>query len=157
MSIELERLQYLNETHTQTWISQQTGIPQSTLSYVLREQRELPQQYYSGVLTTYMTNTAYRMSDAGLPVHQVPRFQVQEPEIVRSVTAYVNDTAMKLAEGYVIKQAYDQDIPDSQVQSYINDNISDAVQYIRDSLRRSEKPIEEWEDYPTKYSDYIAL
>jgi len=157
MSIDFDRIDYLLDQRSQSWVAEQTGIPQSTLSYVVNGLRELPVKYSSNVAETYLRETALRLSDDGLPLHQIPRFNSSDPDTVRSIENYVLETANKLAEGYAIRKAVEEDIPDYQVEQFVADTILDSVQYITDSLRKSEKPIEEWEDYLSKYERELGF
>lgn len=147
MSITLDRINYLLESHSQAWISKETGIPQSTLSYAVNELREIPSKYNSSIATVYMQDVSYRLNQAGAPANQATRLSINEPGQVRNIQNYIEDTAHKLTEGYIIKQSTAQDIPNSKLQSFIDENYETALSYIRTSLQNSVKPIEEWEDY----------
>ena len=99
MNIYTEELRYMNETLTQKLISDITGIPQATLSYVLSGQRDLPEKYnapehyqYSqytyDILRKSGANNTAALLNAGLPPDEIRDQTVRWEKVIWEKTQY---------------------------------------------------------------------
>ena len=85
MSVILERIGYLLENMSQSHLSNITGIPKSTLSYVVNEVRELPTKYENVLYNTYRKQAYNRLRDAGASIVEANRFKSGSVARVHSV------------------------------------------------------------------------
>jgi hypothetical protein len=145
-SIFTLELQYINTTISQAEIVRQTGIPASTLSYVIRELRELPEIYAGAVSSYYSTIVAHNLVGMGLSEQQANRFTTNTPDQVLTIESYVADIANALTEGAIVR-GYTRDEEGLSVQNYINKHYDEYYNSILSSLSNSDKPIELWNDY----------
>lgn len=98
-----ERLEFATRYQSQASISRATGIPQSTLSYVIRGERTLPSKYHT-VLRNMYQRTAYSvLKDAGLSSTQARRFSWYSPTRIENVLSEVGNVVTKL-----VNSRYDQ-------------------------------------------------
>jgi hypothetical protein len=145
-----DRLKYISEDNTQSYISSETGIPQSTLSYVIRGERNLPLQYYDAVNSLYSREVSKRLIDLGAPEHQANRFLAASVSTVKEKELFVAKIADGITQQNLIERAAIDDIPTSRIESFFLDNWYETHDNIVNSMRLSEKPLEEWaEKYPS--------
>lgn len=96
MTLARARLTAVKETLSQAEISRQTGIPQSTLSYVLSGERELPDKYKKATRNIYQRTTYRQLRDTGLSATQARRWSWYSPPTVTKVWSEVGDVVDKL-------------------------------------------------------------
>lgn len=65
MNLQQSELSYLNRIYTQSEISSLTGIPSSTLSYVMRGERTLPEKYNTSTHSIYAQTAFDMLYDSG--------------------------------------------------------------------------------------------
>jgi len=145
MAGTIDRLTYLKESYTQSTISEMTGIPQSTLSYVIRGLRELPVQYFGAVVNTFQTEAYRRLTTAGSPSLEAETVSRSTVDLARDKEQFIHTVANQLTMGYIIRSAVNDDAEITQ--SYIDDNWSTAYGDIVNSLRNSTLPVDDWKDY----------
>jgi len=75
---------------SQAWLSEASGVPRSTLSYVARGLRELPKQYSSSIRNVYQSEAYYNMKASGLSTTQANRFRWYSPETVLNVESTIS-------------------------------------------------------------------
>lgn len=99
-----QRLSFMKQYMTYTEMSELTGIPRSTLNYVVRGVRSLSEQYRPLVEPNYR-KTAYRaLRDAGFTSYQANRWKWYSPSRVMSVMQDVSTHTAFLARGTALKQ-----------------------------------------------------
>jgi len=147
-TISIRRAVFLRTKTTLTNISQQTGIPISTLSYVSRGERNLPSQYVTPLRNFYQRFSYQQMRTAGIAVNQAHRFSWYQPEKVQLVLVEFETKIKYLTEGYV-----------ANYKKYIDGTINsdqalelwyDGEKAIREGIEKSEKPYEKWLEYGTR-------
>ena len=85
MSWVTERLQFLDSFMTQADIARETSIPQSTLSYAMRGERELPVKYNPSLRNLYQRTAYAELRGAGLSSTQSRRFSWYSPDKIFDV------------------------------------------------------------------------
>jgi hypothetical protein len=147
-TISVRRTVFLRQKNTLTSISQSTGIPISTLSYVSRGERNLPSKYTSVLRNYYQRNTYQIMRSSGISVNQAHRFSWYNPEKVQSILVEFETKIKYLTEGYVAnyKKYIDGEIEDDQVMELWYD----GEEAIRKGIEESDQPYETWLDYGTR-------
>lgn len=85
MSWVTERLQFLDAFMTQADIARETLIPQSTLSYAMRGERDLPVKYNQPLRNLYQRTAYAELRSAGLSTTQAKRFSWYSPDKIFDV------------------------------------------------------------------------
>lgn len=80
-------------------ISTETGIPQSTLSYVTRGLRSLPDQYKQSTINAYKRSTTSYLKEARFPQRTVSRFRGYAPDTLRGLKEELSVMKHALSEG----------------------------------------------------------
>lgn len=136
------------ETLTQKGISEITGIPQSTLSYVVNEQRELPTKYENTLYNAYRSTAYGRLKDSGLSTIEANRFKGGNVDRVRAagrmfeeMVDFSTQSAVNLEKwrrGGIMTEAEQEDyaayVHDSVVRGYQHSN--EQSEYIKIYLER---------------------
>lgn len=144
-TVQTRRLGYIGDTRSDIWIARETGIPRSTLGYVRRGERRLPTQYRAAVRNLYQREAYRRLREVGVSSIQARRFSWYTVKKVRAVTDIVNKLVADLTHNRVISLIAN---PENEYTVGDYDKLfGENYQYIRDALRKSEKPVEHWEDY----------
>lgn len=145
MSEIIERLQYIAEQHTQAWIVQNTDIPQSTLSYVLRGLRELPEKYFTSANNLYQKEVVSRLTAQGLPYQLATELMNNDVAEARSRFSWLQLIASRATISALAAQA----VRDDEIlnQDYIDENFSSIYSSILENMQASEKPLTEWDTY----------
>lgn len=138
-------LQYVNETRSANWIARQTGIPRSTVGFVLRGQRALPTKYNLNARRIYQTEAYSRMKFTGMSSNQASRFKWYAPEAVRLKIGIMNEivkesTLMRIGQ----KQIKDRKIG---IMKSIDDYWKDTKDEVKESYRQSYKSLDDWIKY----------
>ena len=102
-TLNVRRLSMILRERSAAWVSRQTGIPQSTLSYVRRGLRPLPQKYVAPLRNTYQREAYARLRAQGAPTHQARRFSWVTPERAQTAIDTLNIKRGELTMGYVQK------------------------------------------------------
>jgi hypothetical protein len=138
-------LQFVSETRSQTWIAEQSGIPRSTVGFVLRGERPLPSEYAHAARALYQREGYTRMRSEGFSVPQADRFKWYRPEAVKikiGIMKEIVNTSTTMIVGQ--RMARDQ-------KQGIFHNISyywkQAKEDVQEGFRRSKKTLEDWEKY----------
>lgn len=139
MSAILDRLTYLTIDHTQTWICQETGIPQSTLSYVLSGQRDLPVEYSISVTNAYARTVYQIFRGYGFSPDEARSYRYSAPNTVTSKENDIIEKLNDLALGHIAR--FYPDLYDNQdseefdkiLQSVVKD-ITEGLEYNRTSM-----------------------
>ena len=138
-------LSYVNEKQTQQWIADQTGIPRSTVGFVLRGERKLPSQYNLNARRIYQTEVYRRLTGEGMSPNQASRFKWYAPEAVGLKTNIMQEivkesTLMRIGQ----KQVQDQK---TGIMKDINDYWKDTKKEVQESYRRSQSTLDDWINY----------
>lgn len=132
MAWYVDRLRWLKERITGQEISSNTGIPNSTLSYVIRGLRTLPSRYLKPTRLFY-TRSAYRaLRNVGLSVDLARRYRGLAPSSLDRILAQANDNLERLVnyrfdqyKQYLINQGrYESD---SQVYEILRESIAKGL------------------------------
>lgn len=135
-------LQYVNEKQNQTWIANQTGIPRSTVGFVLRGERNLPTQYHLNARRIYQTEAYRRLTLEGMSPNQATRFKWYAPEAVGLKTGIMKEivkesTLMRIGQ----KQASDRK---QGIIRSVEDYWSQTKSEVQESYRRSDATYDDW-------------
>lgn len=150
MSYITETLQFLGENYSRRDIMAVTGIPQSTLSYSIRGERDLPLKYQAKVFGMKNQLSYALLFNVGVPSVQASLLSLEPIASVKDTQTYIASIGAKLTE-YQLTRQYDEDEETGDLQSYIDRNYAAAYGDVVASLQASEKPINEWEDYVRAY------
>lgn len=104
MSSYAQRLSFMKQYMTYTEMSELTGIPRSTLNYVVRGVRDLSQQYRPLVEPAYRKTAYHALRDAGFSSYQANRWKWYSPSRVMEVMQDVATHTAYLARGTALKQ-----------------------------------------------------
>ena len=75
MSWAGDRLAYLSQKYSYSEIREVTGVPESTISYVIRGERKLPGQYFLNVRSMYSRTIYAELRSAGATPEVAARFR----------------------------------------------------------------------------------
>jgi len=148
MSAGSDRLEYLSSTHTQAWISDETGIPQSTLSYVLSGQRSLPAVYEQPVINAYSREVYSIFREYGFTSEEAASQRYKNPETITSMTAQIDDKLEYLAMGHLI--SLPKSTTDILTMEEYDNLIQESIEDIIQGISNNKTSIEHFEDYPDK-------
>jgi hypothetical protein len=141
MDINGRRLSFVWETRTQSYISSQTGIPQSTISKVVNGLIDLPSKYASQVRNLYQREAYSNLFVSGASSSQAKRFSWYIPETVKDVVETLNVARAELEVAWLARKSYSSDTP------LTGDEIlairKDAEDAILEALHKSKKTIED--------------
>jgi len=144
----IRRLQFVTVERPLTWVSEETGIPTSTLSYVNRGLRNLPKQYVDTIRNLYQRESYSRMRNAGASSEQARRYSWYVPTTVGNVMIDYSLKVEELAGGIVAAKL--KGLERDATTDEILDLWSDARQSIVEGLQNSRKPLEDILDYGRK-------
>ncbi len=138
-------LQFVNETRSQNWIAQHSGIPRSTVGFVLRGERTLPSKYNLNARRLYQTEVYATMKAVGMSASQATRFKWYAPEAVRLKIGIMKEivkesTLMRIGQ----KQVKDEK---QGIIQGIDDYWKDTKEEVAESYRQSYKTLDDWVDY----------
>ena len=145
MVLALRRLLFTLQDQSQAWVSRETGIPKSTLSYVARGIRALPKQYELANRNVYQREGYRRMEETGVSANQARRFSWYVPEKVTNVISTVNEKVKYLKVGYLGQKEHA--LGRSTLPGERKAILKEADVAIREGLRQSPYTYEEWERY----------
>lgn len=150
MSYITETLQFLGEHYSRRDIMAVTGIPQSTLSYAIRGERDVPLKYQAKIFGMKNQLSYALLFNVGVPSVQASLLSLEPVASVKDTQTYIAEIGAKLTE-YQLTRQYDEDEETGSLQSYIDTNYAAAYSDVIASLQASEKPVSEWEDYVKAY------
>ena len=125
---------------TQAEISRQTGIPTSTVSYVLREERNLPAQYNPGLRNAFQREAYHNLREAGLSSTQADRFKWYVPGTVTIVTEQTTGIVGSIVDKRM--EAYSQYLKSQGTYISEEDTRARLMEAIAESIQKSELPYE---------------
>lgn len=138
-------LQFVGETRSQTWIAEQTGIPRSTVGFVLRGERTLPSEYALSARSLYQREGYSRMKAEGFSASQADRFKWYTPESVNLKIGIMKEI-VTTSTAMVVGQRMARD----QKQGIFNSLTSyweKAKEDVQEGFRQSKKTMDDWEKY----------
>lgn len=129
------RLQYLNQRMSQAQISRLTGIPASTISFAIREQRMLPPRHVRQLRNLYSRTVFRDLRDAGISYDIARAARQWSPlrvtNLLEQATSLVEKLAQYRLESYIeFLQAQNRYISDEHTLNILRESI-------RASLERS--------------------
>lgn len=141
------RTTYIAAQRSDVWISEQTGIPRSTVGFVRRGERYLPKQYRTELRNLYQRESYGRLREEGFSYHQARRFSSYAPESAKLNASTMRLLADDLTRGAIASRLKKLNLPvtEENITAEWNTMRKDIVE----GLRRSHKS---WEDI----KEYIA-
>lgn len=122
-----------------------TGIPQTTISFVARGLRELPSVYYQTVWKEYRRLSYNNLRKLGVSSFEATRLRYRDPEEIyfhqNRMSKLVNLMTRGRVGSIIAKEG--EFISEKEFWNVFDMNIDT----IKDSLRKSDKTIDEWYDY----------
>lgn len=144
-SLNIRRLQYTATFLSQKKISEATGIPQSTLSFVLRGKRHLPKKYISSTRNFFQRTVYNNLRGLGMSTIQAKRFSWYSPtsiiEIEGTMKMKLNDLTLGII-GQLTKR-----LDHKPTIQEINSLYGEAREKLILGMQKSHKVYEEWLDY----------
>lgn len=145
MALAEKQLGFTLEKNTQSYVSQQTGIPQSTISYVSRGLRELPSIYDRAMRNFYQREAYRRLYAGGVSSYQADRFKWYVPDSVHTQLNNLFEKINFLATGALASTLEGLNyIPTDK--EYIS-LFELEKELMKQSTRKSSKPLESIFDY----------
>lgn len=139
------RIGWLSQRIGQSAIRQATGIPRSTLSYVVRGTRNLPTRYYDTVRKLYARETYARFRGVGMPAHIARGFRYGSPPRIEEIVGKWKDKVSFLSEGWIAKRR--ETFKAQGIYVSAEDLKEEAEEAIMEGLEQSGKTIEQIYDY----------
>jgi len=140
MSTQSNKLEYIHKFFSFAQMSEQSGIPSSTLSAVARGERKLPEMYRSDLRNMYQRTAYHDMREQGLSPDQARRFSWYSSTRVKEVVQEIGSVVSRIADSRI------ESFIESQKRrgTYSGDNearaeLEDAIQ---DAISRSDLPEE---------------
>jgi hypothetical protein len=129
MSLYQTELAYMTRTYSQSMLSQITGVPQSTLSYVLNGQRDLPSQYQQEVRNQYSQLTYDNLIYSGANSYSALQDQGKPPTEIIDLEYRWQNLVRKLAKYTLTKDLIDTglDYTDEYIESHISDYLQSSI------------------------------
>lgn len=102
---DIRKVQFLYQQTTLSKISEETGIPASSLSYISRGLRDVPRVYKTTLANFYRREAYDRLRTVGLSSYQANRFRWHAPEKVLEVENTMREKLMELTLGALSSRA----------------------------------------------------
>ena len=139
------QLSFVADTRSDAWIAQETGIPRSTVGFVRRGERDLPEQYSTAIRALYQREAYDRMKETGFSAMQANRFRSYAPDSVRYYMAEVSNKISELAWGLAIQLKESDE--ESGIFNSLESYYQDAADQIKEGFQHSIKQKEDWDQY----------
>ena len=127
------------------WVSRQTGIPQSTLSYVRRGLRQLPDKYVNPLRNTFQREAYARLRAQGAPTFEARRYSWLTPERAQTAIDTLTIKRGELTMGYVQKIIAIEDLDSSD--AVILELWPEAEDAVLEGMQNSLESLETIYDY----------
>lgn len=131
MSWSQDRLAALSQRHSYRTISRETGIPVSSISYVIRGQRKLPSKHIRQLRNYYSRDVYAQLRSAGLNPRIARRYRWFSTAHQQEFIEEASDVVEQLA-GYRLEQYREYLIKQGR---YTSDE--DTMNILRDAIRDS--------------------
>jgi transcriptional regulator with XRE-family HTH domain len=138
---------FIGERMSQADISRETGIPRSTVGFVMRGERELPTEYTSSLRNLYQRTAYAEMRESGASVEIAKKFSWYSPGRVEQVDDIYDELTSKTAFGACLKAQ--REAEDAGEFYSIKDHYEDVLEQVKENYSKSRK---DWEDI----SNYVA-
>ncbi len=139
------QLTFVAGTRSDAWIAQETGIPRSTVGFVRRGERDLPDSYSNIMRNLYQRESYDRMKQIGFSAAQANRFRSYAPATVLDYMAEVSNKIETLATGLAIELRASDEA--SGIQRPWREYLDEARESITKGFQNSLKPKEDWDNY----------
>jgi hypothetical protein len=139
-TIDTRRITYTLMTRSQAWLSEASGVPRSTLSYVARGLRELPAQYRESIRNVYQGEAYGNLRMSGASSTQANRFKWYVPETVLNVQSSYGLKAMEWTVGVIGSKLKGLGRPatEQEVLNLWDESYEDVI----DGMQQSKEPYE---------------
>lgn len=129
-------------------VSQETGIPPATVRRYAAGVGDIPDIYSVGVRSAYQRINYTDMRESGFSSWQARRFRSYNPAHSQEIMSTFDDTVQELARGYATKrvEALGLDPSEDNIKRFM----SAGSRKVREGLRNSKLPLEDWVDYAKK-------
>jgi hypothetical protein len=149
LGIFADQLNWIARYRSISSIATDTGLTQYFVRKYMDDDSTMPESDFGAVHSLYQRTVAVEMFKSGAPEHQASLFISAAPDVVESRIDWIKRIASNMTTAHLAQQAYNEDIPDSQLNNYIKTNFDDLYGVIVERLQKSEKPFSEWSDYPS--------
>ena len=146
-NLNIRRVQFLNQAESLATISEETGIPRSSLSYIARGERNLPKIYQTPLSNYYRRQAYSRLRDVGLSSVQANRFRWYAPEKVLGVENTMREKIQELTLGVMAARSRKEGHP-LDARTILKDFQKEAAKMI-EAIQKSPKTLEQIEKYGT--------
>jgi hypothetical protein len=145
MTTAVSQLLFVLEGRSKAWISRATGIPSSTVSYVVAGKRRLPAVYTDEVRRMYRRETYRRLRASGMSANQANRFKWYSAPKVGYYIKQMNYKVRFLALGHM--SDWYEPVYKNGRKLEGEEKLAEIERQVREGLRKSREPWETWEDY----------
>lgn len=132
---------FVGDRMSQSEISRETGIPRSTVGFVMRGERDLPTEYQSIMRNLYQRTAYQSMREAGASADIAKKFSWYSPGRVTQIDETYDELTSKTAFGVTLKQKNDAE--DRGEYYSVKEHYDDILEQIKANYRISKK---DWQD-----------
>lgn len=136
-----EYLDFMHEFRTDVWLSEQSGIPRSTIGFVRRGERSLPAQYTNAARSAYQSAMYDVLGEEGFPRKARFQYSFVGRERFAELQSELEDIVEQVARNWTIQAS----IRAEAKGTYFNwqDYYEDALEKAAETVYYSEMP---WDD-----------
>lgn len=145
MTVLSQALRFIRRTVvSDSAVSKMTGIPRSTVGYVMRGQRDLPGKYFDVTMAHYGERAISEMENAGLPdwdiVNQLDKTPNVLGDIIDDYNIRTYDMAIQRALNYSREQ--DLDLSAIEIEAMVPDIRKSYREYLQKSKMTTKEAME---------------
>lgn len=141
MDINTRRVNYILTERTQSWLANQLGLSQSTISRIANGLTTLKGEFADVLRNTYQREAYSNLKNSGTSSTQAKRFSWYIPETVMDVQNTMLEVRNMLEVTWVANKSRRENT--TFTTSQIEDIINEARPAILESMQKSKKTIEE--------------
>jgi len=144
-NISSRRLTYVQARRTDKWISDQTGIPRSTIGFIRRGDRKASTDNIKLIRNLFQRESYKNMRYEGMTVKAATRFKWYAPESVQLKESIIKMTVNKLTTGITAQDMWEMDgtgIGYNKTELWYKNR-----EEVKDSLKKSKEIFEEIAQY----------